>query len=136
VLRALQGVAGVLGRVLLCAVFLAAVVGYSDPSGSEVAELLASKGMPAAKWILAAMVVVGTLSVAVGYRARLGASLLLVMLGLATYDFGGFTFWTLINAQARQGQIIRLVTSLSLMGALLFMIANGPGWMSLDSKRR
>jgi hypothetical protein len=25
--------------VLLCAVFLAAAVGYSDPSGSEVAEL-------------------------------------------------------------------------------------------------
>jgi len=135
-LRTLQGVAGVQGRVLLCALFLAAAVGYSNPSISEVAELLASKGIPAAKWILATILVIGSLSVVVGYRARLGASLLLVMLGLATYYFGSFNFWTLVNAEARQEQIIRLVTSLSLMGAMLFIIANGPGRMSLDSKRR
>jgi uncharacterized membrane protein YphA (DoxX/SURF4 family) len=39
-------------------------------------------------------------------------------------------------SQARQEQIAQLVTNLSLSGAMLFIIANGPGQMSLDAKRR
>lgn len=84
----------------------------------------------------AAILVLGSLSVAVGYKARFGALLLLVFLGLTTYNFHGFTFWTVMNAQARQEQIAQLVTNLSLCGAMLFIIGNGAGQMSLDAKRR
>jgi putative oxidoreductase len=42
----------------------------------------------------------------------------------------------LVSTQARQDQIVFLMTNLSLMGAMLFIIANGAGAMSLDAKRR
>ena len=138
-LRATKGVVGVVGRIMLCAVFLAAAVGYTAPNASNVAQSIAASGTFAPKWALVGgivLLVIGSLSVVMGYRARLGALLLLTLLVLATYHFHGFTFWTLVNAQARQEQIFHFVTSLSMMGAMLFIIANGPGQMSLDAKRR
>jgi putative oxidoreductase len=59
-----------------------------------------------------------------------------VFLVLAIYCFHGIGFWTLVSAQALQDQIVFLMTNLSLMGAMLFIIAHGAGAMSLDAKRR
>jgi putative oxidoreductase len=80
--------------------------------------------------------VVGCLSIVVGYKARFGALLLLMFLILATYSFHGIGFWTLVSTEARRDQVVYLMTNLSLMGAMLFIIANGSGRMSLDAKRR
>ncbi len=82
------------------------------------------------------MLVVGSLSVVVGYKARFGALALLVFLALTTYCFHGFTFWSVVNAQAQHEHIICLAMNLSVMGAMLFVIANGAGRMSLDGKGR
>lgn len=71
-----------------------------------------------------------------GYKARIGATLLIAFLVLATVYFHGFNFWTVVNAQARQEQIVQLATNLSMIGAVLFVIANGTGQMSLDGSRR
>lgn len=138
-LQATKGVVGVLGRIMLCAVFLAAAAGYTIPDANNVAQSVAARGTLAPKWVLAGgigLLLVGSLSVILGYRARIGALLLLTFLVAATYYFHGFTFWTLVNAHARHEQVFHFVTSLSMMGAMLFIIANGPGQMSLDAKRR
>lgn len=138
-LKSLKGIVGALGRVLLCALFLAAAAGYAFPGVMNMAQSVVAQAAPTPKWAIIGGVVlllVGSLSVVVGYRPRLGASLLLGLLVLATYHFHGFTFWTLVNAQARQEQVFHLVTSLSMMGAMLFVIANGPGQMSLDARHR
>ena len=137
-LQKFTGVVTVLGRTMLCAVFLAAAAGYSVATIHNVARVVGSKGIIASNWAFIggiALLVIGSLSVAVGYKARFGASLLLVLLVLAMGCSHGFTFWTLVNTEARHEQVFHLLLHLSLMGAMLFIIGNGAGQMSLDWKR-
>jgi putative oxidoreductase len=138
-MRIVVGMLGVLGRILLCTVFLAAAVGYTAPDVHSLAEAVAAKAAVAPTWILIGALVVlavGSLSVVVGYKARFGALALLAFLVLATYLFHGFTFWNVVNTQARHDHIVYLVMNLSIMGAMLLIVVNGAGQMSLDGKRR
>ena len=57
-------------------------------------------------------------------KARLGATLLLVFLLLATYYF--HDFWTYSGAE-KQNQMIQFMKNLALMGAMLIVIAGFPG---------
>ncbi|MGA2032359.1 MAG: DoxX family protein [Thermoguttaceae bacterium] len=135
----LSGIVGVLGRILLCVVFLAAAVGYTDANVLNVAQFLAARGMLAPMWALVGGVVflvMGSLSIIFGYQSRIGALLLLLFLGVATYWFHGFSFWSLVNAQVLRDHITFLATNVSLIGALLFIMANGTGKLSLDARRR
>ena len=137
-LQILKGITGVLGRIMLCAVFIAAVLGYAAPDVRGLAELVAAKGIVGPTWAFVGgvlLLVVGSLSVIVGYKARMGASLLLVFLLATTCWFHGFNFWTVVSPHARHEQVLYLVTNLSIMGAVLFIIVNGPGPMSVDAKR-
>jgi putative oxidoreductase len=52
---------------------------------------------------------------------------------LATYYF--HDFWTLADPQAKQEQMIQFMKNLGLMGAMLLVIANGTGPMSLEGRR-
>ena len=71
--------------------------------------------------------------VILGYQARIGAALLLVFLAAATFYF--HDFWTFDDAAARQQQTIQFMKNLSMMGAMLFVVANGAGPWSLDQRR-
>ena len=133
-LQALRGPITVLGRVLLCAIFLLAAVGNKIPHFSDVVKVMESVGIPAPSFMLAGAIVfliVGSLSVIVGYKARFGAALLLIFLVLASYYF--HAFWKL-EGQAQQEQMIQFMKNLSMMGAMLFIMANGSGPLSLDSR--
>ena len=133
------GVLGVIGRILLCTVFLAAAVGYTAPDVQSLAQTIATKATVAPMWVLIGAIIVlavGSVSVVVGYKARFGALALLAFLVLTTYLFHGFTFWNVVNAQARHDHIIFLVMNLSIMGAMLLIVVNGAGQMSLDGKWR
>ena len=77
--------------------------------------------------------IAGSLSVILGYKARIGAALLLAFLVLATYYF--HDFWTVSDPQAKQEQMIQFLKNLGLMGAMLLVIANGTGPLSLDGRR-
>jgi len=128
-----RGPLTVLGRLLLCTIFLLAAVGNKIPHFSDVARIMESVGVPAPSFLLAGAIVfllVGSLSIIVGYKARIGAVLLLTFLALASYYF--HPFWKL-EGQAQQEQMIQFMKNLSMMGAMLFVIANGSGPMSLDS---
>src|ERR1700681_702238 len=131
--QALRGPLTVVGRLLLCTIFFMAAVGNKVPHFSDVARIMESVGVPAPSFLLAGAIVflvVGSLSVIVGYKARLGAALLLTFLVLASYYF--HPFWKL-EGQAQQEQMIHFMKNLSMMGAMLFVIANGSGPMSVDS---
>ncbi len=135
-LRALQGVVAVLGRVLLCAIFFFAAVGHKVPNFRGVAGLMASEGVPAPLLMLIGAIVfliAGSVSVVLGYKARVGATLLLVFLVLATYFF--HDFWTQTDPKVKQDQMIHFLKNLSMMGAMLLIIANGTGPLSLDARR-
>jgi len=133
--RTVQGIVAVLGRVLLCTIFLMAAVGNKIPNFSAVAGFMAKAGVPAPQVMLAGAIVfliAGSVSVVLGYKARIGAALLLVFLVLATYYF--HAFWTATDPQAKQEQMIQFMKNLGLMGAMLLIIANGTGPLSLDNR--
>jgi putative oxidoreductase len=135
--KVLVGVAGVLGRVLICTVFVAAILGYTAPDVNGLGQTIASKAALVPPWGFVGAVtllVAGVLSVVVGYKARFGAAALLICMVLAT--FHGLGLWSLVSSQARHEYIAYLVTNLSIMGAMLFIVANGPGQMSFDGKGR
>ena len=131
--QVLRGPLTVLGRLLLCTIFFMAAVGNKIPHFSNVAKIMESVGVPAPQFMLAGAIVfllVGSLSVIVGYKARIGAVLLLTFLVLASYYF--HPFWKL-DGQAQQEQMIHFMKNLSMMGAMLFIVANGAGPMSVDA---
>lgn len=131
-----QGVISVAGRVALATIFLLAAVGNKIPNFDAVSKVMAAKGMPAPSLMLAGSIVfliAGGLSVVVGYKARAGAFLLLVFLVLASYYF--HDFWRLADPKEAQEQTIQFMKNLSMIGAMLFIIANGAGAWSLDARR-
>lgn len=128
----IQGIVTVLGRIMLAAIFFMAAVGNKIPNFEGVAAYMESNGVPAAKVMLAGAIVflvVGSVSVIAGWKTRIGASLLLVFLALATYYF--HPFWKVAPDQV-QMQTIQFMKNVSMMGAMLLLIANGPGPMSVD----
>jgi putative oxidoreductase len=133
--RTLQGIVAILGRILLGTIFLLSALGNKIPHFQAVAGSMAKEGVPAPQVMLAGAIVfliAGSLSVILGYQARIGAALLLVFLVLATYYF--HDFWTLSDPQAQQEQMIQFLKNLGLMGAMLLVIANGTGPLSLDAR--
>lgn len=135
-MQILRGPITVLGRVLLCAIFLLAAVGNKIPHFNDVAKLMADAGVPAPQLMLVGAIVfliAGSLSVILGYRAPIGATLLLIFLVLATYYF--HPFWRL-EGKAQEAQMGHFLKNLSIMGAMLLIMANGSGPMSLDARLR
>lgn len=129
----LQGASSLIGRLLIVLIYLLSAVGNKIPQFRHVADAMAAEGVPAPQLMLVgaiAFLIVGSLSVAAGYQTRIGASLLLVFLVLATYFF--HDFWTFSGAD-RQNQMIQFMKNASLAGTLVFLLANGAGGWSMDA---
>ena len=131
-----QSMAALAGRIMLAAIFLMSALGNKIPKFTQVTEYMAGEGVPAPKVMLAgaiAFLIAGGASVVLGFKTRIGAGLLLVFLILATYYF--HDFWTFDDPQAKQQQMIQFMKNLSLMGAMVVLMANGPGGFSFDKPR-
>jgi len=143
-----QGIATVAGRVLLALIFLMSAAGNKIPQFSNVAQLMESQGVPVPHVMLVGAIgflLAGSLSIIVGFKARIGATLLLIFLVLATYYFHDFWTWPAdamwvlstnseVTMPVQQIEMISFMKNLALMGAMLLIIANGSGPMSLDGK--
>ena len=130
----MQVIGSLLGRLMIATIFLMSVVGNKIPKFNDVAGYMASEGVPLPPVALVGAIVfliVGSLSVIAGFKIRLGAALLLVFLVLATYFF--HDFWN-FEGQEQQMQMIQFMKNLSLMGTMVFLMANGAGRLSLDSQ--
>src|SRR5215475_11627826 len=78
-MNALQGLLALIGRILLCAIFIMATVGNKIPHFRGVADVMGSVGIPAPEIMLVgaiAFLLVGSALVILGCHARLGAFLL------------------------------------------------------------
>ena len=109
-----------IARVLLCLVFLNAVLGKLMGFGA-VAGMIAAKGLPLAPLLLVAamaLMAVGSALVISGWKARLGAVLLLVFLVPTTLIFHSDVADTM--------QRIQLFKNLAIMGGLLLVIDRDP----------
>jgi putative oxidoreductase len=125
----------IIGRLFLITVFLLSAVGNKIPNFKATADFMASEGVPASPILLVgaiAFLIAGSLSILIGYKARTGAALLLVFLMLATYWF--HDFWTIEDPHQQQMQMVNFMKNLGLMGAMLIIIARGPGNPSLDNR--
>jgi putative oxidoreductase len=134
--NALTGIINLIGRLLLASVFLLTALLSKIPNFHHVADQMAQEGVPFPKVMLVGAIVfllAGSLSLIVGFKARIGALLLLIFTISGTYYF--HHFWTVTEPELMQEQLKSFMKNLSIIGGLLMIIANGPGAFSVDAKR-
>lgn len=129
----LQGFLSLLGRLMMCSIFIMAAVAGKIPNFEATVAEMEAKNIPNAKIMLIAaiaLLIAGSLMIIIGYKGRIGALLLLVFLGLATFYF--HDFWN--NEETRDTEILHFMKNLSIAGALVFILGNGSGSWALDSR--
>jgi putative oxidoreductase len=121
----------VVGRILIVALFL--ISGISKiPGWENTAGYMASKGVPMVSVALALTIVIeigASLMIMLGFRARLAATVLflwMIPVTLMMHDF-----WA-ADAAHKMIQTIMFNKNLSIMGALLLIMAFGSGPKSLS----
>lgn len=121
-----------LGRILFSAIFVMA-----GPSLFSVGTIAyaSQAGVPAAKFVVpiaAVFAIVGGLSVLLGYRARLGAWLLVLFLVPVTLWM--HKFWGLSDPATVQIQMAHFMKNVSMIGAALLIANFGAGPLSFDAR--
>src|SRR5258708_7839136 len=129
-MNALKGLVSLLGRVLLSAIFLVAAAGhasqFNDYAGkvAEKTQSVIKDAPPVAGQVAMggaiAFMILGGLSVLVGYKTRIGALLVLLFLAAASYFF--HDFW---NHPGDQQMMVDFLKNTAIAGGMLFIVANG-----------
>lgn len=132
----LEGVGPVvlLGRFLFVLIFLMSgpmhfskqIIGYAAAQGVP----LASIAVPLSGVIALA----GGLSILLGYRAKIGAWLLIVFLAAVTPMM--HNFWAVADPMMHQMQFVLFMKNVSMMGGALVISQLGAGPWSLDARRK
>jgi len=115
-----------IGRILLVLIFLKSGIGKIE-NFEGTAQYMAKFGMSNTSFFLFGAIVfelVGSVTVILGYFARLGALLILIFLIPTTLIFHA-NF-------ADQIQMIMFVKNVSMFGGCLLLLSAGPGRLSLD----
>lgn len=137
-MHVIQGFLSLVARLMITGIFLASAAGNKIPQFSEVAKKMGEVGIQQPQIMLIgaiAFLIIGSVSIIIGYHARLGALLLLVFLAAATYYF--HAFWKLApDSPQFQGEMIHFMKNAALMGTMVFIMANGAGPWSLDARSR
>ena len=117
-----------LARFLVSLIFLMSgfnkIIGFAGTS-----KYMASYNFPAPDLFLVGAIfleIVGGLLLLVGFKARIGALLLIVFLIPATIIFH-------VSGLPEQSQMIATLKNLAILGALLKFLADGPGSFSLEN---
>jgi putative oxidoreductase len=121
------------GRVLYSSIFIMAALGHFS---SETIAYAAQAGVPFASLAVPASGVIalaGGLSILLGYRARIGAAL--IVLFLVPVTFSMHAFWAISDPMMRQMQQVMFFKNISMIGAALFIAHTGAGPLSMDARR-
>ncbi|HXS52780.1 MAG TPA: DoxX family protein [Usitatibacter sp.] len=121
------------GRILIAVIFV--ISGFGKIGGFEgVAGAIGSKGLPMPQ-VLAALTIAlelgGGILLVLGFKTRWIAALFFLWLIPTTLVF--HAFWGLDPKAAQQMQI-HFLKNVSIMGAMLMLVAFGPGAWSLDKR--
>lgn len=123
------------GRFLLALIFVFS--GWGKIAGfAGAASYMAAKGMPWPQVLLPGAILIelgGGLALMLGWKARWAALAIFLFCIPTTLIF--HDFWALPPEQA-QTQMINFLKNLALMGGLLYVVAFGPGALSVDGSRR
>ena len=120
------------GRVLFSLIFIMSAPNHFSAKGVDYA---ATNGVPAPHVLVplaGILALSGGLSVLLGYKAKIGAWMLVVFLVPVTLWM--HRFWDIADAQMAQMQMINFTKNLALTGAALYMAFFGAGPLSLDAR--
>jgi putative oxidoreductase len=128
------GPIALLGRLLFALIFLmSAPMDFS----SQTIAYAASQGVPFATIavpLAGVIALAGGLSVLLGYRARIGAWLIVLFLAAVTPMM--HNFWAVTDPTMHQMQFIMFLKNLSMLGGALFISQTGAGPWSLDARAK
>jgi putative oxidoreductase len=119
-----------LGRILFAAIFIGS--GISHFSGSSIS-YAAGHGVTMASFLVpltGALALIGGISVLLGYKARIGAWLLVIFLLPVTFMM--HQFWKVGDPASAMMQHAMFMKNLALIGASLLIAYFGSGPMSLS----
>ena len=123
----------VLGRILFSLIFL--MSGFTHFS-SQTIGFAASQGVPLASLVVpfsGIIAFVGALSIALGYRAKLGAWLIVIFLiGVTPMH----KFWGVSDPMMHQMQLVMFLKNLAMLGGALLISQLVSGPASLDARKR
>jgi putative oxidoreductase len=118
------------GRLLFSAIFISSGVGHFSASTIGYA---ASQGVPMASVLVplsGVLAILGGLSILTGFKARIGAALIVVFLVPVTLMM--HAFWNVADPQMHQMQQIMFMKNLAMLGGALVMMYFGAGPISVD----
>jgi putative oxidoreductase len=128
-----QGAVVVLGRFFFALIFLMAGANHFN---SQTIAYAVSAGVPLASIAVplsGVLSIAGGLSILLGYRAKLGAWLLVVFLVPVTLMM--HKFWTVTDPMMAQIQMILFMKNVAMLGGALLISQLGAGPFSLDARR-
>ena len=128
-----QGTVVVLGRFFFALIF---VMAGSNHFSRQTIAFSASQGVPLASIAVplsGVLAIAGGLSILLGYRAKLGAWLIVLFLIPVTLMM--HKFWTVTDPMMAQLQMILFMKNVSMLGGALLISQFGAGPFSLDARR-
>ena len=128
-----QGAVVVLGRFLFALIFLMAGANHFN---KQTIGYAASHGVPLAAIAVplsGVLAIAGGLSSLLGYRAKLGAWL--IVLFLVPVSLMMHKFWTVTDPMMAQIQMILFMKNVSMLGGAVLISHFGAGPFSLDARR-
>jgi putative oxidoreductase len=120
-----------LGRILFSLIFLMTAL---DHFSSSTITYASTHGVPAASVLVplsGVIAIVGGLMILLGFKARLGAWLIVIFLVPATFIM--HAYWKETNPALQQMQMGYFMKNLSMLGAALIITYFGSGPLSIDS---
>lgn len=121
------------GRVLFALIFINS--GFSHFQ-SGIADYAAAQGVPIASVLVplsGLLALLGGLSIALGYRAKTGAWLLVLFLVPVTITM--HAFWKISDPQQQQLQMAMFMKNISMLGGALLIAWFGAGPVSFDARK-
>jgi putative oxidoreductase len=128
-----QGAVVVLGRFLFALIFLMAGANHFN---KQTIGYAVSQGVPLAAIAVplsGVLAIAGGLSILLGYRAKLGAWL--IVLFLVPVSLMMHKFWTVTDPMMAQIQMVLFMKNVSMLGGALLVSQFGTGAFSLDGRR-
>jgi putative oxidoreductase len=122
-----------IGRIFFSLIFL--MTAFNHFSGKTIA-YAASQNVPFASLLVPAsgiLATVGAISIVLGYKAKLGAWL--IVLFLVPVTFMMHNFWTIADPMMRQMQMAMFMKNISMLGGALLITYFGAGPLSVDAKQ-
>jgi putative oxidoreductase len=122
-----------LGRILFSAIFILSSVNHFKAATIQYA---ASAGVPYANILVplsGIIALLGGLSILLGYKAKLGALLIIIFLVPVTLMI--HKFWGIEDPAAAMNQMINFMKNTSMLGGALIIAYFGAGPLSFDSRK-